>query len=80
MKVTRKYSNTMFRNGRTRRECWEAETTDGVWLFLRVEDTGAPWRLIHQPSDTDHGLSPSLPKAIERAEQLAAAISRATAD
>jgi predicted lipid carrier protein YhbT len=30
-----------FRTGR--QECWEAETTDGQWLFVRVEDIGTPW-------------------------------------
>ena len=26
-----------------RKECREAETTDGRWLFVRLEDSGTPW-------------------------------------
>jgi hypothetical protein len=30
--------------GRTgRQECWEAETTDSQWSFVRTEDTSTPW-------------------------------------
>ena len=26
-----------------RRECWEAQTVDGQWTFVRTEDVGTPW-------------------------------------
>jgi hypothetical protein len=28
-------------------ECWAAKTTDGVWLFERLEIPGTPWAIIH---------------------------------
>ena len=31
-------------------ECWQAETTDGVWRFGREESAGTPWLIIHKAS------------------------------
>ena len=31
-------------------ECWQAETTDGVWRFGREESSGTPWLIIHKAS------------------------------
>ena len=73
MKVVKKYSTTLFRNGRGRRECWLATSADGAWRFERVEDVSTPWRIIHVPTGTDYGSATSLPKAIREAERLAAA-------
>ncbi len=36
--------------GRTREECWGAETLDGVWDFEREESAGTPWLVYHRPS------------------------------
>lgn len=72
MKVVKKYSTTLFRNGRGRRECWLATSADGAWRFERVEDVSTPWRIIHVPTGTDYGSATSLPKAIREAERLAA--------
>ena len=29
-----------------RRECCEAETHDGQWLFIRLESAGTPWLIF----------------------------------
>jgi hypothetical protein len=31
-------------------ECWQAETTDGVWRFGREDSSGTPWLIIHKAS------------------------------
>lgn len=37
----------------TRRECWAAETTDGIWGMERQEgDRYLHWALMHLPTDT----------------------------
>ena len=69
MKLVKKYSTTMFRNGRTRRECWSATSDDGVWGFQRIEDTGTPWLIVHIPTGTDCGTAASLMKAVRKAER-----------
>ena len=54
--ITKDYAGTLRQDGSgriLRRECWGATTTDGEWGFLRVEETGTPWLVIHHPS-TDH--------------------------
>lgn len=33
-------------------ECWQAITTDGVWLLVREESRGTPWLISHQATDT----------------------------
>lgn len=39
------------RSGPTRhRECWAAESPDGVWSYRRLELPGTPWELTHNPS------------------------------
>lgn len=40
-----------FRSGR--RECWSARTTDGVWLFERLEVAGTPWSVTHAETKTE---------------------------
>lgn len=35
------------------RECWSAETQDGIWAFERVEEPGTPWHIYHLPSRKD---------------------------
>lgn len=40
-------------NLRTRRhrvEMWGARSTDGEWLFQRLEEPGTPWHALHGPS------------------------------
>lgn len=32
-------------SGKSRKECWEARTTDGRWLIERVEEPGTPWHV-----------------------------------
>jgi hypothetical protein len=32
-----------------RRECWAAMTTDGLYEFERLEETGIPWSVTFQP-------------------------------
>jgi hypothetical protein len=39
--------------GKTREECWGAETADGVWDFEREESAGTPWLVYHRPSVKD---------------------------
>jgi hypothetical protein len=34
-------------------ECWEAETTDGTWLFTRDEGSRTDWEVHHRPSMAD---------------------------
>jgi hypothetical protein len=37
------------RDGLTKsRECWGAQTTDGVWDFEREDSPGTPWVVIHR--------------------------------
>lgn len=36
--------------GRTRKECWSAISTDGVWAYDRLEDVGTYWCIQHRPS------------------------------
>lgn len=31
----------------TRAECWRAHSVDGRWTYLRTEETGSPWTLVH---------------------------------
>jgi hypothetical protein len=38
---------------RRARECWGAETTDGIWDFFREESAGTPWLVYHRPSVSD---------------------------
>lgn len=38
-----------------RREIWGAITADDVWAMERIEDTGTPWILIHQPTRIEVG-------------------------
>jgi hypothetical protein len=45
---------------RTRRECWAATSSDGVWHAERIEDVGTPWVLMHLPTRTDLGLFSTL--------------------
>jgi hypothetical protein len=33
-----------------RAECWEAVTTDGLWIFEREESPGTPWIVRHKPT------------------------------
>jgi len=40
-----------------RKECWGAETTDGVWSFDREDSPGTPWLVYHQPSVKDGSLT-----------------------
>lgn len=50
---------------RTRKECWGAHSTDGVWRFDRLDDVGTPWDVTYLPDPTiymPHGFS-SLLKA-----------------
>lgn len=54
------------RNGR--RECWEAESTDGRWTFSREESPGTPWIVRHVDFPGWIGLFGSLPKAAKWAE------------
>jgi hypothetical protein len=35
------------------RQCWGAQTTDGVWDFDREESPGTPWLIYHRPSVAD---------------------------
>jgi hypothetical protein len=35
-----------------RQECWEAETLDGQWTFVRMEETGTPWLIYHAGEST----------------------------
>lgn len=48
---------------RTRRECWEATSVDGVWVFEREESSGTPWMLYHYPTRTLVSVHGSLRKA-----------------
>lgn len=49
------------RSGLTRsRECWGAQTTDGVWDFERTEEPGTPWSVGHTPTGTVVGLHSTL--------------------
>lgn len=41
------------RHGATGRECWRAETLDGVWDFVREDSPGTPWLVYHNPSHAD---------------------------
>lgn len=38
------------------RECWAAETTDGVWKFDREDSPGTPWLVYHRQSAADGSL------------------------
>lgn len=35
------------------RECWGAETVDGVWEFEREDSPGTPWLIWHRASVAD---------------------------
>jgi hypothetical protein len=48
--ITNKRMLRTIRGTRTRAECWGAETTDGVWVFERIEDDGTPWLVVHRES------------------------------
>jgi predicted lipid carrier protein YhbT len=43
---------TLFRQTRRGRECFGAETTDGVWGFDRMEDTTTSWMVVHAETKT----------------------------
>ncbi len=44
--ITSRFPN--FRGGRV--EAWSAVSTDGVWTYERIEDTGSPWEATHVPT------------------------------
>ncbi len=47
--VKTQFAQRITRNGLTKsRECWQAETTDGVWVFGREDSPGTPWLVIHK--------------------------------
>lgn len=49
-----------------RRECWAAETTDGVWGMERQEgERYLKWALIYRPTDTLVTYAPSLKQCQE---------------
>lgn len=54
-------------SGRTRRECWGAKSTDGVWQYERMEDEGTTWYVTHLPTgycgDTPYGTLASARRA-----------------
>ncbi len=67
-KIIRKYSTTLFANGGARRECWEATSEDGAWLFARIEMPGTPWHVVHVPTNTGlDGLYRTLDQAVRAA-------------
>lgn len=41
-----KRSITLLRNGKIRKEIWQAETSDGKYLLCRLEEDGTPWAAI----------------------------------
>lgn len=56
--ITNKVMRGTFRHmsdpgGATRKECWAADTVDGIWHFERVEDVGTPWIVVHIPTNTE---------------------------
>lgn len=45
-------------NMRTRqRQIWGALSADHVWQYIRVEDTGTPWAIVHRPTGVTGGAS-----------------------
>lgn len=46
--VTRRFPS--FRSGRP--EAWEARSSDGTWLYSRLEISGTPWEVRHLPTGT----------------------------
>jgi hypothetical protein len=61
--ITRQFSHTIFRGGRTRRECWNATTLDGTWGFDRLELPGTPWEITYVPLRVTVGLAGTLKSA-----------------
>jgi hypothetical protein len=52
--VKTRFAQRITRNGLTKsRECWAAETTDGLWDFEREDSPGTPWLVYHLPSCRD---------------------------
>lgn len=46
------FAQRITRSGPTpSRECWAAETLDGLWSFEREDSPGTPWLLCHRPTD-----------------------------
>lgn len=56
-----------FRSGR--RECWEAETVDGTWVFVREESPGTPWLVRRRADGEIVAMAGSLDRARRAAEK-----------
>jgi hypothetical protein len=49
-----------------RKECWEAKTKDGVWVFERIDgEPGTPWAVVHFETGTDVDWQTSLRRCRE---------------
>jgi hypothetical protein len=48
-----RFADRITRAGRAKRECWAAETVDGVWDFDREDSPGTPWLVYHRLSVAD---------------------------
>lgn len=54
--ANQRYGRALFRNGRTQRQLWGADSADGIWRFDREESPGTPWLAYHLPSVADETL------------------------
>lgn len=71
--IVKKFSHTIFRDGRTRRECWSAETVDGLWAFDRLEMSGTPWSIMFLPLRVEVGWAGTLKAARKIAASMTTA-------
>lgn len=53
----------VYANTRGRRECWEAQTVDGQWTFVRTEDVGTPWFVYRTGDDAPQAIRSTLRSA-----------------
>lgn len=51
--VAKEYRTTRFRNGRQQRQCWAANTADGVWRIERQDDVNTVWIITHRETGAE---------------------------